>query len=70
VIQEISWPSITRFAIEAQQPDGAWRVAATGATIGAEAELEFPPVTAQRFRLRIDEAGNMPNIEEFQLFAP
>ena len=70
VIQEIAWPSITRFAIEALRADGSWGCAATGTTIGAERELVFPPVAAQRFRLRIDEAGNMPNIEEFQLFEP
>ena len=67
-LQEISWPSITRFAIESQQPDGGWTTAATGTTIGAELELAFPPTRARHFRLRIDAAGNMPNIEEFQLF--
>lgn len=70
VIQEVSWPGITRFAIEAQQADGSWQNAATGTTIGAEWEVKFPPIAAQRFRLRIDAARIMPNIEEFQLFGP
>jgi hypothetical protein len=68
VIKEISWPSVSRFAIEAQQRDGQWKAVATGTIIGAQLELKFPTVKAQKFRLNIQAASNMPNIEEFQLF--
>jgi hypothetical protein len=69
-IEEISWPSITQFALEAQKPGGQWSAVATGSTIGAHLDLKFAPVQAQHFRLNIQAATNMPNIEEFQLFAP
>ena len=67
-IEEIAWPSITDFAVEARGDDGQWKTVATGGTIGPHRELAFPPVTARHFRLNIKAASNMPNIEEFQLF--
>lgn len=69
-LEEISWPGITRFAIEAQQPDREWTAVSTGTTIGAHLDLKFAPVKAQYFRLNIQASTNMPNIEEFQLFNP
>jgi hypothetical protein len=68
VIEEISWPSITKFSIEALNAAGQWQPATTGTTIGAHWEMKFAPVTARHFRLNIQAATNMPNIEEFQLF--
>jgi hypothetical protein len=68
VIEEISWPAITKFAIEAMTPAGQWQAVATGTAIGARLEVRFPAVTAHRFRLNLIEASGMPNIEEFQLF--
>ncbi|MCX6922352.1 MAG: discoidin domain-containing protein [Verrucomicrobia bacterium] len=68
VIQEISWPSISKFSIEARDANGTWQPFTTGTTIGAYLEMKFAPITAQYFRLHIESASNMPNIEEFQLF--
>lgn len=68
VIDE-SFRRITRFALEAQQPDGMWSAQVTGTTIGPGKELTFAPVIARKFRLRIIECPpETPTIQEFQLF--
>ena len=51
VIQEVSYPRISKFAIEAQAADGSWQKVAGGETVGAGKELKFTPVKAQKFRL-------------------
>jgi galactosylceramidase len=67
VINE-SFKRITKFALEAQQPDGTWNTIVTGTTIGAGKEIAFAPVSARRFRLNILESpSETPTIEEFQL---
>jgi hypothetical protein len=68
VIQEISWPSVTQFAIQAKDASGNWQDIASGTTIGSRLELKFKPVKARYFRLDLRQSSNMPNIEEFQLF--
>jgi len=73
VIQEHSFPQTTRFTVEAQLPDGSWKLLAEGTTIGADKELKLPPTTAQKFRLKIFESklintGSGVTIDEFQLF--
>jgi hypothetical protein len=50
--------------------DGQWRPFAQGTKIGLNLELRFEPVTAQRVRLNILEAGDGPSIWEFHLFRP
>jgi hypothetical protein len=69
VLMERAYPSVTEFAIEAQQPDDSWKAVATGTTIGREKELTFPAVTVQKFRLQVKQATGNLNIEEFQLYA-
>jgi hypothetical protein len=68
VIKEIQWKSITKFTIEAMNDARQWQPVVAGTTIGAHLELKFAPVKARRFRLNIQAASNLPNIEEFQLF--
>ena len=75
MIQERSYPQTTRFAVEAQQADGSWKVLSEGKTIGADKDVKIKPTTAQKFRLNILEsklinAGAGGTIDEFQLFAP
>ena len=50
--------------------EGAWRTIRTGTTLGQDYSANFEPVTAQRVRLNILEATDVPTIWEFQLFAP
>lgn len=70
VIDESFATRITKFAIEAQQPDGTWKAILTGTTIGAGKDLNFAPVTAPKFRLNILESpSETPTINEFQLFS-
>ena len=76
VIQEVCAaprvPLVTKFAIEAQQGDGSWKVVAEGDGIGAEKEITFAPAKARKFRLHIleskDPNGGAPIFAEFQLF--
>ncbi len=70
MIQEVSYPRVTKFAVEMQTPDGQWSTIVEGGTIGAAKELRFPaPVTAQKFRLEIfDASEDAPTIDEIQLF--
>ena len=69
VLIERAYPSVTEFAIEAQQPDDSWKAIVTGTTIGHEKETTFPTVIAQKFRLQVKQATGNLNIEEFQLYA-
>ena len=66
-------PLVTKFAVEALQADGTWKAVLQGDGIGAEKELTFAAVTAQKFRLHLldakDAGGSAPVIGEFQLFA-
>lgn len=68
VIQEIAWPAVDEFTIEAQSPDGEWRVVHQGRTIGSRLTAVFPSITARKFRLNLKHATGNLNIEEFQLF--
>ncbi len=75
VIQERTYPQTTRFAVEAQQADGSWKVLWEDKIIGANKNVKIKPTTAQKFRLNILEstlfnAGAGVTIDEFQLFAP
>lgn len=71
VIIEASYPRVSKFSIEAQQPDGSWKEVATGSEIGSSTELKFAAVKARQFRLHIlDAKEDAPTIDEVQLFAP
>jgi hypothetical protein len=60
---------IQEFALEVKQGD-AWKELAHGGKIGAEVVLDFPPVHARLFRVRILKAADAPTILEFHLFPP
>ncbi len=60
---------VSRFELQ-YFDEGSWKVFFKGAELGADAVMKFEPVTAQRVRLQIFEAGEGPTINEFQLFAP
>lgn len=73
VIQEQSYPQTTRFAVEAQQPDGSWKTLAEGTTIGDFKELKVATTTAQKFLLHVlasnlINAGAGVTLDEVQLF--
>jgi hypothetical protein len=73
VIQERSYPQTTRFALEAKNEDGSWKVVAEGEAIGSDRELKFTPCKAQIFRLNIKasklvNAGAGVTMDEFKLF--
>jgi len=68
VICEAYAGRIQEFAIEYQK-DGRWQEAARGRRAGENAEVKFPAVAAQVWRLNILKAGEGPTIWEFQLFA-
>ena len=68
VIQELAWPAVDEFTIEAQTPGGEWRVVHQGGAIGANLTATFPTSTARKFRLNLRHATGNLNIEEFQLF--
>ncbi|MFW6693675.1 alpha-L-fucosidase [Streptomyces sp. MAR4 CNX-425] len=55
---------VERFAVEAADPaTGEWREIAAGTTIGAYRILPLPePVTAERLRVRVDEARAEPRL--------
>ena len=55
------------FELEAEV-GGQWKKLAAGAGIGDELNLEFSPVKARRFRLKIRKASDTPTLAEFQLF--
>ncbi len=52
---------------ELQSKQGSeWKTFLTGATLGADIELAFPPVTAREFRLNILSAKQGPTINEIE----
>lgn len=68
LIDEAGFARIQKFDIQAQL-GGAWKIVATGTTAGANKKIKFSaPVTAQTFRLNINEANEVPTLGEFQLF--
>jgi alpha-L-fucosidase len=69
VVMEIEYPRTEQFAIE--WLDGTnWKPLVTGTAIAGRRAYSFAPVKAQRVRLNIIKAGEVPTIEEFQLFPP
>jgi alpha-L-fucosidase len=68
LIDEGGFSRILKFEIQAQLGN-KWKTIATGTSVGPYRKIEFPkPVKAQRFRLNITEANEVPTIAEFQLF--
>jgi alpha-L-fucosidase len=48
--------------------EGKWIAFHKGTTLGDQAGLSFPPVTAQQVRIHILDAKEGPSLQEFQLF--
>jgi alpha-L-fucosidase len=68
LIDEGGFLRVQKFEVQAFQAN-QWKTIATGTTIGAYFRIQFPqPVNAQRFRLNILEANEVPTISEFQVF--
>jgi len=67
VVDEGQWDRVREFEIQAEQ-GGTWRTVARGTTLGPTREILFPAVEAQRFRLNILRAVEVPTICEFELF--
>ena len=58
-------------AFELQRLEGeAWRTFYTGQTVGENADVSFPPVTARHIRLNITRATEGPTLWEIQCFKP
>ena len=58
---------IAAFAIEART-GGEWTLIARGTTIGYKRLLQIPAVTADRVRILIEQANNVPALSNFGLF--
>ncbi len=73
VINEKSFPQITKFNLEMLDADGKWQVLSRGRSVGFWCEFSFAPVTAQKFRLHVLESNlKWPDaavtVDEFNLF--
>lgn len=66
-ISEAPWNRVQRFTLEALE-GGEWRTLHEGTTLG-DFRVGFPPVMAERVRLNVLEASEVPTIWEFQVFA-
>ena len=60
---------IAAFAVDAWDGSG-WTEVARGTTVGRRRLLRIDPVTAWRWRLRIEDARAAPAVSEFKLYAP
>ena len=69
VVKELGYHRTQKFAIEYKEGE-TWKPVVSGAAIGGEKAYNFPPVTAQVFRLNILKANEVPTIEEFELYPP
>jgi len=58
---------VAAFSIQART-DGAWSVVGRGTTIGYKCLLRIPPVMADRVRIRIEDALDVPALSNFGLF--
>jgi len=66
LVLEEPWNRARKFRLQYQEGD-AWKTFHEGTTLG-EFSLKFPPITAQRFRLDVLEATEVPTIWEVGLF--
>lgn len=69
MVSEIDWKETREFTIEVKQGD-AWKEVARGTTIGADKDIPVSPVKARSVRLKVLQAANAININEFQVFPP
>jgi hypothetical protein len=70
VIDEASYPRVSKFALLSKQADGSWKKLAEGDTLGAKKELKFAPEKARVLRLDILDCTEVgPTIDEVSFFA-
>ena len=67
LVLEAPWNRVTQFELQYREGE-AWKTFHEGTTLG-DFSLRFPPVTAQRFRLDILTATDVPTIWEVHLYA-
>ncbi len=68
VVDEAGWDRVRQYEIQAWV-NGGWQTVAAGKTLGPNKQIRFKqPVTAQRFRLNILKAVDVPTIVEFELW--
>lgn len=64
------WPRYRQqFRLE-MSDGGKWQVVVSGNTRGHGHSEDFPPVSAQRFRLVLEREAGPPGVAEWQLYAP
>ena len=68
LVLEAPWNRVRKFQLQYLEGD-VWQTFHEGTTLG-DFSLQFPPVTAQRFRLNILEATDVPTIWEVHLYPP
>ncbi|HQK94601.1 MAG TPA: alpha-L-fucosidase [Armatimonadota bacterium] len=68
LVLEAPWNRVQKYQLQVLEGD-TWRTVHEGTTLG-DATLRFAPVTAQRFRLNILEANEVPTIWEVYLYPP
>jgi hypothetical protein len=69
VIKELAYPRTQEFVVEYLDGE-TWKPLVKGTTIAGERTFDFEPVAAQKVRLNVLRASEVPTIEEFQVFAP
>jgi alpha-L-fucosidase 2 len=69
VVRELAGPRIRKFAVDVLEGE-SWKPLAGATKVGVVCVLDFPPVTARKFRLNIGEAADTPTIEEWGLYPP
>ncbi|MBI4579050.1 MAG: alpha-L-fucosidase, partial [Planctomycetes bacterium] len=69
VIMEAFAPRVQAYELQ-REVDGKWETFHGGTTLGSEARVSFPPVTARKVRLHVLKANEGPTIREFQLLGP
>ena len=69
VIKEIGYPRTQEFVVEWLDGE-TWQPLVKGQTLAGDRTFDFEPVVAQKVRLNILRASEVPTIEEFQVFAP
>ncbi len=68
MVLEAQWNRTQSYRVEYLEGE-EWKVAHEGETLG-DVVLEFEPITAQKVRLNILEATDVPTLWEFHLYPP
>jgi hypothetical protein len=68
-IWEIQFPRVQSFTVEVRQGE-TWCEVARGTRIAGRKAVSFAPVNTRRVRLVIQQANEVPTLEEFRVLAP